>query len=108
MYSDLKTFASDTLNLSKDALHVHLGLAIFVVVALVFFRKRPASLWPWLAAFAAAVANEVMDIRGHVALTGYWIEGAKDIINTMLWPTIAWVVLRMRRGSGVRLPLEGP
>lgn len=99
MYNDLKTIASETLGLSKDALHIHLGLAIFCLVALVFFRSRPTSPWPWIAALAAAVANEVLDLRGHLGLVDYWFEGAKDIANTMLWPTIAWIALRSRKAT---------
>lgn len=94
MYNDLKTIASEALSLSKDALHVHLGLAIFCIVTLLFFRRRLASPWPWVATLAAALANEVLDLRGHLGLASYWLEGAKDIANTMLWPTIAWVALR--------------
>lgn len=94
MYNDLKTIASEALSLSKDALHVHLGLAIFCIVTLLFFRRRLASPWPWVATLAAALVNEVMDLRGHLGLASYWLEGGKDVVNTMLWPTIAWIALR--------------
>nr|WP_295890031.1 hypothetical protein [uncultured Devosia sp.] len=103
MYNDIKTLLSETLGITKDALHVHIGLAIFLGVALVF-RRSLASWIPWLALLAFELANESMDIL-------YWNgsgigldlgDSPKDIVNTMFWPTVVLLVARWvrRRAAG--------
>lgn len=98
MYNDIKTLLSETLGITKDALHVHIGLAIFLGVALVF-RRSLASWIPWLALLAFELANESMDIL-------YWNgsgigfdlgDSPKDIVNTMFWPTVVLLVARWVR-----------
>ncbi len=66
---------------------------------LVIFGKRPASPWALFVNLAAAVGNEIMDLRGHLGLISYWMEGVKDVANTMLWPTVLRVTLRARGAS---------
>ena len=102
MYNDIKTLLSETVGITKDALHVHIGLAIFLGVALVF-RRSLASWLPWLALLAFEVANETMDIL-YWSGTGIGIDlgdSPKDIVNTMFWPTVVFLVARwMRRRAG--------
>ena len=45
MLNQLKTDLSEFIGLSKDALHVHLGLVV-MLVAMAVFRKAPASIVP--------------------------------------------------------------
>lgn len=81
--------------LSKDALHVHVGLAAFLCAALVF--RRPLSSWmPWLTALALALAGEAVDMRDDLASLGAWRWSASlhDIVNTIIWPSILLVVCR--------------
>ena len=75
--------------LSKDALHVYVGLAVFLVVAAI--SKRPLSSWlPWVAALLVAMAGELIDMRDDLSSLGYWRWSASmhDIVNTILWPTV--------------------
>jgi hypothetical protein len=91
----LKTDLSELVHLSKDALHVHLGLLVFLV-AMVVFRRTAASLLPWLCVLAVELVNEFLDIfhwRGGVL--DFSIAGSlKDIVNTMLWPTLLVLLAR--------------
>lgn len=95
MLNPLKTDLSQLLHLSKDALHVHLGLLI-MLLAMIILRKSPASLVPWLCVLALELTNEVLDLlpwhRGQLELS--FLGGLKDIVNTMLWPTIILVLAR--------------
>jgi hypothetical protein len=99
MLNPLKTDLSQFLHLSKDALHVHLGLLVMLLVVIVL-RKSPASLVPWLCVLGFELVNEVLDLlhwhngRLQFSLLG----GLKDIVNTMLWPTI---ILLLARYTGV-------
>jgi hypothetical protein len=75
--------------LSKDALHIYVGLAVFLVAAAVL-RKPLRSSVPWFVVVVIAVAGEVLDMRDDVASLGYWRWDASlhDIINTLFWPTV--------------------
>ncbi len=95
MYNSLKTEVSELLGFSKDALHVHIGLAIFFGVALVF-RRSLASWAPWLTLLAFELANELMDtFHLHEGAFGFQMgDSLKDILNTMFWPTILLIAVR--------------
>lgn len=96
MYNDIKTGFSELIGISKDALHIHLGLAIFVAVVLLF-RRSPSSLWPWLAVLAFELVNELVDaFHWSAGVLDIDLPGAiKDIGNTMLWPTVALIAFRL-------------
>lgn len=96
LYNALKTDLADLLGITKDALHIHLGLAIFALI-IVIFRRSPGSVLPWLGVLAFELANELLDIF-------HWHEGAfsfeigdafKDVANTMFWPTVAMLAFRI-------------
>jgi hypothetical protein len=79
--------------LAKDALHVHIGLLIFIAVRLVW-RKKGGWFFAWLVALGAALAGEYLDIRAE---KGNLIQSPDpahwhDIWNTMFWPTILLVI----------------
>ena len=94
MLNTLKTGLSELLHLSKDALHIHLGLAIYLVVFLTLSRGR--RLWlPWATVFAFELVNEAVDIFHHGPSTAEFGGSAKDIVNTMLWPTVLLVGTHM-------------
>jgi hypothetical protein len=82
-----KTWLVDHVGVTNDALHVHGGLLILFVTALIL-RKRPDSILCWLAVFIAELFNEYADIRGHAAGEATINAGLHDIYNTMFWPSI--------------------
>ena len=85
MLNKVKTELSELLFLSRDALHIHIGLGIYVAAMLVL-RRGPASIVPWLVEFLDAFHRSPPDID---------ITGAlRDIRNTMLWPTVVLLVAR--------------
>jgi len=84
--------------LSKDALHIYVGLTLFFGSALLF--RWPLSSWrPWLVVLAAALAGEAWDIRDRLAggvgldLAGDW----HDIWNTLFWPSAILILARTTR-----------
>lgn len=79
--------------LSKDALHIYVGLAVFLFVAAV--ARRPlSSLLPLLAVLVVALAGELLDMRDDLSSLGYWRWSASlhDLLNTILWPGLLCVL----------------
>ena len=97
-FQHAKLFLVDTTGLAKDALHIYVALIVFFGSCLLFGWK--ARQWkPWLLVLLAAVTGEALDLRdqlaGHTALL--WHEGAKDLINTLMVPTIILIAARCSR-----------
>ena len=95
MYNAIKTDLAMWLGIPKDALHIHIGLGIYFALVLIL-RRSPSSILPWLGLLAFELLNELMDIF-------HWHEGAfsfeigdslKDIVNTMIWPTVVLLTFR--------------
>ncbi|OQW78851.1 MAG: hypothetical protein BVN32_04465 [Proteobacteria bacterium ST_bin14] len=83
--------------LGKDALHIYVGLALFLGSA-VLFKWSLASWKPWAIVLAAALLGEAWDIRDRIAsdmaldLAGDW----HDIWNTLFWPSVLALLARYR------------
>lgn len=88
-FTELKIFILSLTDLSRDAMHMHVGLAIFMLIWLLW-RWRGARLIAWLFALAAALCGEYLDHGEYVGqVPDYiWEEHWRDIFSTMLWPTI--------------------
>jgi hypothetical protein len=81
--------------LSKDALHIYVGMSVFLFVAAI--ARRPISSWlPWAAVLMVALLGEVVDMRDDLLSLGRWRWSASlhDIINTLLWPTVLSALAR--------------
>ncbi len=100
---DAKLVVMGVTDLDKDALHIHIGLAVFFLSGLIL-RWPIRGGRPWLAALAVAALGEAWDIldmaRGGAPqiLAANW----HDMWNTMLWPTLitamaAWTQVLSRR-----------
>ncbi|MDP5278051.1 hypothetical protein Q9Q95_03880 [Sphingomonas sp. DG1-23] len=93
------------LGLAKDALHIHIGLLLFVGSALVF--RWPIRSWkPWAVALAATLLGEGWDLRDSVTARtpiDLWAN-LHDLWNTMLWPSLLVVLARTTALLGERTP----
>lgn len=98
MLQTAKLWLMDGTGLAKDALHIHVGLIVYLGSALIF--RWPLRAWkPWLTALLAAAAGEAWDIRDR------WANGVRpapadhwhDIWNTMLWPSAMLLLARFTR-----------
>ena len=100
--SDLKDVLEATLHLSRDALHVHIGMIIFIAVA-ALLRGRLRFVLAFGALLALCLVGEMADfsyaVRRGIAFN--WLASAKDVVNTMFWPAIGLVagpqILRILR-----------
>lgn len=94
-YTHLKDLISQYTGLEKDALHIHAALFIYILVAFLC-RRSPRSLLPWLVVFGVELANEAHDLWENWGAPLAWSlgESAKDLWNTMLWPTVLAIAAR--------------
>ena len=100
-FQQAKLALVDTAGLAKDALHIYVALIVFFLSCILF--KWKARQWkPWLLVVLAALTGEALDIRDELAAAGpiLWAESAKDIVNTLLVPTIILLAARYGRMFG--------
>ena len=93
-----KLVVMDVTNLGKDALHVHVGLGVMLIVAVAL--KRSLADWrPLLAAVIAAFAGEIWDMIDTWSHGGTprWNANGKDVLNTLFWPTVLFLLARYTR-----------
>jgi hypothetical protein len=96
-YQATKLFLVSALGLSRDALHIYVGLGVYFVVAIL--PRRPLSSFvPLAAALLPALAGEALDLRDDVRSLGYWRWQASlgDVLNTTFWPFVIWLLARVR------------
>ncbi len=88
----------DLFLLSRDALHIHIGLAIYFAAHWVF-RCKLGSLLPIGILLIISLIGEVLDAR-ILLQTGsdlHLAENLRDIWNTLLWPLMFTAFWRWRR-----------
>jgi len=90
-YVDLKRALSQISGASEDLLHVHAGLLIFALAALILKRRLRSPLPLALVALFAG-ANELID--WYSGAPSYPYEPLFDFLNTIIWPTIIFLVAR--------------
>ena len=92
-----KLFVEHSSDISMDALHILVGFAIFLLAALTL-RRTVADPLPWLALLLLEAGNEAYDlVVEHWPDPGSQVgEAAKDIMLTMLLPTLVMLVVRWR------------
>lgn len=92
-----KLFIEHAVAINHDALHIIIGVLLWLGVA--FVIRRPVSAWlPWAWLLAFILWNETVDL---------WVEqwpnpgqqygeGAKDVLLTMFLPTVLMFAVRWR------------
>jgi cell shape-determining protein MreD len=102
-HTQVKLALEQYTGISQDALHVHAAIILYLVAMLVLRRSWRSPL-PWLVVFALETVNELLDLREQYAVgatstwreafAGGFAEGLKDVLNTMIWPTVLLLVGR--------------
>lgn len=105
-YQNAKLIILSILEISKDAIHIHVGLFVFFA-AVVLWRKGSIDAKCLIPAVIVASVMEMLDLRDDysdqdsiriAALTA----SIHDLINTMLWPVVIVVLGWMGKLSGNR------
>lgn len=87
--------------LSRDALHVHAGMLVFLLSA-ALSRRYLRSPVPWMLTMAVACGMEAVDAVDGILSFGHWRVRASvhDVLNTMFLPTALALVCRFTRLAG--------
>jgi len=98
-WHQLKEWVERGSGLNMDALHVYGGVFVQLAVALVL-RRSLRSAWPLLVVLAAIISNEAYDLHYEIWPNrgDQWVESIKDGWNTMLMPTILFLLARFAPG----------
>lgn len=82
---EMKLLLMGSTGLSKDALHIYVGLLVFL---LALTRWRIGSLPPLLIVLVVALAGEIWDLIDNIRtdVPMQWAGHVKDIWNTLFWP----------------------
>ena len=93
----VKELVRHTTGWPMDTLHVIGGIILQLSLA-ALLRTSLASKWPWLIVLGLELANEAYDLwlERWPSLPMQLGEGARDLIGTMLLPTLLWWVASRR------------
>lgn len=96
---EAKMFIEHASVISSDAIHVVVGVLIWIIAA-ALSRRRLSTWLPWLTVLAAILLNEAVDLSiEHWPSIGMQLgESTKDVILTIGLPTLLMAVLRLRPG----------
>lgn len=96
-YQEFKMLVVDVLALSKDAVHVYLGLTVFFLTV-VLFKKGKIDLWAVVPVLALAIGMEAIDLYESYRYMNsmYWSNSIHDIINTTFWPLVIVALARLK------------
>ena len=86
------------LGLGRDALHIYVGLAVFLLAS--WLLRRPLkSLVPIGAVLAVALAGEAWDLidTANAGKRLPWAGSWHDIWNTAFWPAVLFLLARYSR-----------
>ena len=102
MRSDYQLFkrqVMEVLPLSKDAIHIYIGVAC-LGVSIFVLRMAPSAWRSLLLGVAASLVMEGLDLRDNVRypMTVRLVESARDLVNTNLAPFLFVFVTRLRLG----------
>ncbi len=87
----------NVLPLSKDAVHIYIGLIVFFA-AVAFWKKGRIQFACLVPVIAVAMGMEAFDLFDDWRAFGYprWEASAHDVLNTSFWPVMVVVLVKLR------------
>ncbi len=93
LYAQLIHEIGDGTGMADSLLHVHAGMAVLLATRVITGRRLSTPV-PLLVVALAEFGNELLD-RLHYG-SWRWGDTSLDIVNTMFWPTMLFLGLRIR------------
>jgi hypothetical protein len=97
LYARLILWIGDGTGAPDTVLHIHAGMAVLFLARLVT-RRSLATPIPLACVYAAEAANEIMDYFAHGRVMP---DTSSDVLNTVFWPTVLFIGLRLRRAHKI-------
>jgi hypothetical protein len=97
-FQQAKIALSQLAGLPKDALHIYVGLAVFLLAAALL--RAPLRSWkPIAVVLLVALAGEAWDIfeTWQAGQRVRWDRNWHDVWNTCFWPTVLFLLARYTR-----------
>lgn len=94
----VKLWLIHAVGLPRDALHIYVGLFVFLAFAGAF-RISLRDWRPIAAVLFVALAGEIWDLSDEFR-SGHafgWMKSWHDVWNTMFWPLVLFAIARMTR-----------
>lgn len=101
-FVELKELLLGSFGLSNDAMHVHVGLVLYLGMLLVLRGK--GGLWlPTVLLVAMSLVAEVFDILSLLAVRSTIdpMESVRDVGSTLFWPLVLSAMLAFWRRRGL-------
>jgi hypothetical protein len=99
-YQLLKRQILEVLPVSKDAVHMYIGIAC-LLVSIFAFRLPPAAWRSLLLGLLVSLVMEALDLRDNVRYpaTVRAVEAVHNLVNTNLAPFLLVLTMRLRYGA---------
>jgi hypothetical protein len=92
-------WVGDGTGLPDTILHIHAGMALLMIARLIT-RRSFGTFIPWTVVAAGEAFNEIMDRLNYGSWR--WDDTLVDVANTMFWPTVICLGVRLRPIIGKR------
>ena len=99
LYHQWIDWVGDGTGLPDTILHIHAGMALLMIARLIT-RRSFGTLVPWTVVAAGEAFNEIMDRLNYGSWR--WDDTLVDVANTMFWPTVICLGVRLRPIIGKR------
>ncbi|PTW46270.1 hypothetical protein C8J25_10548 [Sphingomonas faeni] len=93
LYHQMIDAIGDGTGLPDIILHIHAGMALLMIARLIT-RRSFGTFIPWWVVVAGEAFNEIMDRLNFGSWR--WEDTSLDIVNTLLWPTVICLGVRLR------------
>ncbi len=102
-YHQMIDAIGDGTGLPDIILHIHAGMALLMIARLIT-RRSFGTFIPWWVVVAGEAFNEIMDRLNFGSWR--WEDTSLDIVNTLLWPTVICVGVRLRPMIAQRVTIK--
>ena len=99
LYESITLSLGQETGASDSLLHVHAGMAVLLLTRIVSGRSLATPI-PFLIVCLFAVGNEILDRMNHGLWR--WPDTLGDVLNTIFWPLVLMVGLRLRRSRDAK------
>lgn len=93
LYHQWIDWVGDGTGLPDTILHIHAGMALLMIARLIT-RRSFGTFIPWTVVAAGEAFNEIMDRLNYGSWR--WHDTLVDVANTMFWPTVICLGVRLR------------